>query len=43
LVVGHPFYLDSLENDPLAFVDADGVSLEGTGQSVGSFAPICRR
>ena len=22
-----PFYLDSLENDPLAFVDADGVSL----------------
>jgi alpha-beta hydrolase superfamily lysophospholipase len=22
-----PFYLDSMENDPLAFVDADGVSL----------------
>jgi pimeloyl-ACP methyl ester carboxylesterase len=24
---GDPFYLDSLENDPLAFVDADGKSL----------------
>ena len=24
---GDPFYLDSLENDPLAFVDADGLPL----------------
>src|SRR6185312_15416486 len=24
---GDPFYLDSLENDPLAFVDADGAAL----------------
>lgn len=24
---GDPFYLDSLDNDPLAFVDADGVAL----------------
>jgi pimeloyl-ACP methyl ester carboxylesterase len=25
---GDPFYLDSLENDPLAFVDADGLPLK---------------
>ena len=27
LAVADPFYLDSLENDPLAFVDADGLPL----------------